>query len=287
MKKPRIAIFVLLLLCLLAVSASLSIVSATEYGAGVFCPNNYQPLPYPLGAGDTVHELKLTFDACEYIRMYYENVYDGYVYLLWGDTDPKTFPFEPHVTSVMFFDALDDLENSNEKVSIFSKGHCCPWGSGSSNHLQLMMTLDWDPAHDADIWDHTNNCKTHFCFIWHCGTALHYPVPYPYADQYGPYGMPMCFTHRLDMRKYGSTGPAIFAGWIFLSPQFENYIRPGDVWQWAHLAVGIYWTMFHDRCSFGDALNIMSQQIWDRDFDSCPIHNNLTVFGNMNLGLLY
>jgi hypothetical protein len=283
MKKPRIAIFVLLLLCLLAVSALQPIVSATEHGAGVFCPNNWQPLPYPLGAGDTLNELWLSTTACECISEYLSDIYDGYVYFLWGDTDPKG----PYVTSTMFYDALDDLENSNEKVSIFSKGHCCPWGSGSSNHLQLMMTLDWDPAHDADIWLHTNKCKTHFCFIWHCGTALHYPVAPPYRDQYGPYGMPLCFTHRIDMNKYGSTGPAVFAGWIFLSPQFENYIPGDDVWQWAHLAVGIFACMRYAGYSLGVALNEMSNQIWGDNFNSCPIYNNLTVFGNMNMGLLY
>jgi hypothetical protein len=283
-----LTISVLLLLCLLLVSAFQSIginfVSAAEYGAGVFCPNNYSPDPFPYGAGDTEDELILSQLSLDYINDYLHTLYDGYVFYYWGDTDPDP-PRSPTVTSSTYYNTLNSLQNYNSKVTVVSKGHCVPWGDG--NHYKLLCTVNPDAAYDSTIWDYTGQCKTRFNFIWHCGTARSYPVSIYYIILYGPKGMPLCFTHNVAMSKYGGSGPCVFAGWDYQSPQFENKIPENDYWQWAQFAVGVFYYMRYYGWSLGTTLNQLSYWIYGVPFNYCPLYNDLVVWGNMNMVLTY
>ncbi len=287
MKKTRIAIRALLLLCLLSISVStgMQTVNAATYGSGVFCPNNYKPLPPPNGAGDTPYELYFSKLSCQYIRDYLDAIYDGYCFFYWGDTDPINPPTSPTVTSTTYYNTLDSLENYNSKVTIFSKGHCVPWGNGV--HYKLLCTVDPDAAPDATIFYHTNQAKCRFDFIWHCGTARSYPVAPPYRDYYGPIGMPLCFTHRVDMTKYGNSGPAVYLGWNLYSPQFEAEIPQNDDWQWAQFAVGFFYYMRYNGWSVGYTLDYLSLGIYGNFFVNSPLYNELVVWGNMNMDLTY
>jgi hypothetical protein len=150
-----------------------------------------------------------------------------------------------------------------------------------------LCTVNPDAATDNNIFLSTNQAKCRFDFIWHCGTTRSYPVAPPYRDSYGYIGMPLAFTHRVDMAKYGSSGPAVYAGWDWRSPQFENKIPQNNNWQWAQFAVGIFYYMRYNGWSLGYTLNQLSNWIYGVDFNYSPLYNDLVVWGNMNMGLSY
>lgn len=288
MKETRIAICALLLLGLLFGSASIGMqtVNAATYGAGVFCPNNYSSEPPPDGAGDTANELSLSKQTCQYIYNYLDAHYDGYCYFKYGDIVPPNPPSNPRVYPSTYYNTLAALEQSNSKVTIFSKGHCVPWGN--SVHYKLLCTDNPDAATDNNIFLSTNQAKCRFDFIWHCTTARSYPVAPPYQDYYGYIEMPLAFTHRVDMTKYGSSGPAVYAGWNWLSPQFENKIPQNNNWQWAQFAKNIFYYMHYNGWSLRGTLDTMAKWIYGSyDFLSSPLYNQLVVWGNMNMGLSY
>ncbi len=289
--KPKImSIGAILILCLLSIpvlSMGIQTASATNYGAGVFCPNNWSPDPPPNGAGDTANELSLTQQSCQYIYNYLDAHYDGTCYFYYGDTTPPNPPSNPRVYPSTYYNTLTTLEQSNNKVTVFSKGHCVPWGNGA--HYELLCTDNPDVATDNSIFLATNQAKCHFDFIWHCGTSRSYPVAYPYSDAYGYIGMPLAFTHRVDMTKYGTSGPAVYAGWDWTSPQFENRIPQNTNWQWAQFATAVFYYMHNNPTwSLGTTLNYLATTIYgSANFQSCPLNNQLVVWGNMNMVLSY
>jgi hypothetical protein len=282
-----ISIGALLLLSLLISVCSIGIqtVNAATYASGVFCPNNYSPEPPPQGAGDTVNELLLSKQSCQYIHNYLVAHYDGNCYFYYGDTDPLNPPSYPTVTSSTYYNTLAALEQSNSKVTIFSKGHCVPWGNGV--HYKLLCTINPDAALDDSIFLSTNQAKCRFDFIWHCGTARSYPVAPPYRDAYGYIGMPLAFAHNVAMAKYGGSGPCVFVGWNWRSPQFENLIPQNSNWRWADFAVDIFYYMHYYGWSLIYTLNTMSSWIYGQSFVSSPLYNDLIVWGNMNMVLSY
>jgi hypothetical protein len=289
MKKARIAICMLLLLGLLgsvSQSIGIQIVNAATYGSGVFCPNNWKPLPLPNGAGDTDYELWLSQQSCLYIHNYLNAQYDGSSYYYYGDIVPPNPPSNPRVYPSTYYNTLYALEQSNSKVTIFSKGHCVPWGNGI--HYKLLCTDDPDAATDNSIFLATNQAKCRFDFIWHCGTARSYPVAPPYQDYYGYIGMPLAFTHRIDMTKYGGSGPSVFLGWNWASPQFQDYITyVYPYWQWAQYAVAFYYYMHYYGFPVWYTLEYLSNWIYGTYFSNSPLHNALIVWGNMNMYLSY
>ncbi|MGD6809859.1 MAG: hypothetical protein ACQCN3_09195 [Candidatus Bathyarchaeia archaeon] len=289
MKTKIMSIGVLLILSLLSLpvlSLGIQPASAANYASGVFCPNNWSPAPPPDGAGDTGPELSLSQQACQYIHNYLNAHYDGVCYYYWGDTVPPNPPSNPRVYPSTYLNTLTSLEQANNKVTIFSKGHCVPWGSG--NHYKLLCTDNPDAATDNDIFLATNQAKCKFDFIWHCGTARSYPVAPPYRDADGYIGMPLAFTHNVALTKYGSSGVAVFAGWDWRSPQFENPIPENTDWQWAQFATGVFYYMHNNPTwSLGYTLNYLSSQIYGTSFQYSPLYNSLVVWGNMNMVLSY
>jgi hypothetical protein len=260
--------------------------NAANYGAGVFCPNNWQPAPFPNGAGDTLNELNITQQTCQLIYNYLNSYYDGTCYYYYGSLNPNQSPRNPAVTANTYNSTLRTLEQNNNKVAIFSKGHCTPWGNG--NHYRLMGTENTEAATDNDIFLATNLAKTKFDFIWHCGTTLSYPVAFPYQDAYGYIGLPLAFTHQTSMTKYGTSGSAVYLGWVYQSPQFENPIPQNTAWQFANFAEKVYWFMHKNPTwSLDYTLNYLSNAIYGTNFQYCPLYNSLVVWGNMNMVLKY
>lgn len=289
MNLKTMSIGALLILSLLAVSVpsmGIQTVNAANYASGVFCPNNWSPQPPPEGAGDTATELLLSQQSCQYIHNYLDAHYDGYCYFYWGDTVPPNPPSNPIVYSSTYYNTLVALEQNNNKVTIFSKGHCVPWGNGV--HYKLLCTDNPDAATDNSIFLATNQAKCRFDFIWHCGTARSYPVAPPYRDAYGYIGMPLAFTHNVAMTQYGSSGPCVYLGWNWASPQFENCIPQNTNWQWAQFAVGIFYYMHYNGWSLRYTLDTMANWIYGSyDFLSSPLNNQLIVWGNMSMTLSY
>jgi hypothetical protein len=278
-------LLILSLLSLFVLSMGMQTANAGNYAAGVFCPNNWSPQPPPYGAGDTLNELLLSQQTCQTIYNYLNAHYDGYCYYYYGDLDPTQPPHSPIVYSSTYYNTLTTLEQNNIKVTVFSKGHCVPWGSGV--HYKLLCTDNPDAATDASIFLATNQAKCKFDFIWHCGTARSYPVAPPYQDIDGHIGMPLAFTHRLDMTKYGSSGTAVYVGWDWRSPQFDEKILENQDWLWAGFAELIFYCMHYNNWSLHYTLDILSQSIYSVDFDQCPLYNSLIVWGNTNMYLSY
>ncbi|MEM0253112.1 MAG: hypothetical protein QXK78_00915 [Candidatus Bathyarchaeia archaeon] len=252
------------------------------YGSGVFCPNLYIP-ENPLG--DTYNEIVLPTYTCYYIAMYlWEHYYPGYCYFYYGDP----FDGDPVVTASTYSNTLYALEQSSDKVTVFSKGHCTPWGTYGV-HYQLLCTFYPDAAKDSiHIFPYTNQAKCRFCFIWHCGTARSYPVPPPYRDVDGPIGLPLAFTHNAAMTKYGTSGPCVYLGWIWLSPQFESEIPGHPPWQYAHFACYFFYRMHYYGLDVWYTLNYLAQEIYGiYDFESCPLYDSLIVWGNRYMTLNY
>lgn len=289
MKPKNMSIGVLLILSVLAIpflSLGIQPVNAANYAAGVFCPNNWSPEPFPDGAGDTLNELSLSNQFCQMIYNHLDAHYDGTCYYHYGDLNPTQPPHSPVVYASTYYNTLTALEQNNNKVSIFSKGHCVPWGNGV--HYKLLCTDDTEAATDNNIFLATNRAKNKFNFIWHCGTARSYPVAPPYSDAYGYIGIPLSFTHNVAMTKYGNSGPAVFAGWNWTSPQFETLIPENTLWNYANFAEKIYWFMHnYPTWSLGYTLNYLSNAVYGTDFQYCPRYNDLIVWGNMNMVLSY
>ncbi len=100
--------------------------------------------------------------------------------------------------------------------------------------------------------------------------------------------MPLAFTHRTDLTLYATTGAAVYLGWDFLSPQFENVIPENTLWQYAYFAEKVYWFMHnYPTWTVGYTLNYLSSAIYGTSFQHCPLYNDLIVWGNMNRVLSY
>jgi len=285
--KPKITVNVLLLILSVMSMGVIGIktVGAATYASGVFCPNNWSPEPPPYGAGDTANELWLSQQACQYIHNYLDAHYDGYCYFYWGDIEPPNPPSNPIVYSSTYYNTLNTLVQSNSKVTIFSKGHYVPWGNG--RHYKLLCTDNPDAATDNNIFLSFDEPRCRFNFIWHCGTARSYPVTPPYRDEYGYIGMPLAFTHNVAMEKYGNSGPCVFLGWNWRSPQFENIIPENEEWQWAQFAVAFFYYMHYYGWDVEFTLNQLSDWIYGTVFEDSPLYNDLIVWGNMEMTLSY
>jgi len=277
---------VLVLLSIIAASVPLSIGIQTVnayHGAGVFVPNNYIEDQWPW---DTPDEIDFSTTCGWYIYSYlfvhYWNGLGTPVYYKYGDP----FDYNPVVTPNTYMDMLDWLEDHSDKVTIFSKGHCSAWGYGYI-YRRLHCTIDYTYARDSiEIYPHTDQFKCRFNFIWHCGTTNTYPYWPPFPPD-GPPSMPFAFTHNLGMTEYGHSGPCVFAGWEWVSPQFFNVIPDHYPWQWGQLAVGVFYYMHNNYWSLGVALNYLSNLIYGVSFDSSPLYNDLMVLGNMDMTLNY
>lgn len=291
MRLIKISALLLLGILTFSVSSSFLIKSAKadECGWGVFLPNNV------IAGVDSEHEVYYSTVICNEIcwMLYYYYTtyhYSWYYQVACGSQQDPIHPGD-------YSTALDNLQTNNDKVTFFSKGHCVPWGY-SYWHRELLCTLasfnpdNGEEAKDSyDIWPYTGEFKNRFSFIWHCGTADQYPQGPPYQDPYGlKYGMPFCFTHNMAMDYYGSSGSYVYLGWISTSPQFDCFIpyqTEGTVW-WFHFAYYFFYSLIYEQyLSVMDALNILSNWIWDEPFNESPYYGHLIVWGNGNMGLSY
>ncbi len=191
MKLKATTIGVLLLLSLLSISAisaiGISPVSAYQ-GSGVFCPNNYIPDQWPW---DTPDEVVFSTQCCYYIYTYlYDHYYGGQNLFVYGD--PIWYSVPP-VTASTYMDYLDYLEDYSDAVTIFSKGHCTPWGYGGI-YRQLLCTYDEVARDSIEIYPHTDQFKCRFDFIWHCGTANTYPYWPPFPPDGPPWNAICIYT---------------------------------------------------------------------------------------------
>jgi hypothetical protein len=263
-------------------SIGISTVSA-NYGSAVFCPNRYIEADPP---GDTPNEIALSTYVCYYIAGFlWEHYYPGDSYFMYGMPDGSVSPVVPQSYTII----LDALESSSDKVTVFSKGHCTPWGY-NYQHYQLLCTYPEDGAarDSIHIWPGTDQGKCRFDFIWHCGTARSYPLSPPYTDIDGPIGLPFCFTHNVGMTKYGNSGSFVYTGWNWESPQFEDTIPENGYYVWADLALSIFYNMhYNSYLSLGDTLNGLSWTLYGEGFVDSPLYDDLIVWGNMGMTLNY
>ncbi|MEM2082062.1 MAG: hypothetical protein QW744_07335 [Candidatus Bathyarchaeia archaeon] len=283
MKLKVIATGTLLLLSILVALLVQCIVIDTVnayYGAGVFCPNNYISNQWPW---DTPDEINFSTTCCWYISAYlFSHYYPGQVYYKYGDP----FDNDPIVTPDTYMDCLDYLEEQYSAVTVFSKGHCSPWGYGGL-YRRLHCTINGTYARDSiEIYPHTDQFKCRFNFIWHCGTTNSYPYWPPFPPD-GPPSMPFAFTHNLGMTEYGNSGSCVFAGWDYASPQFYTVIPDHYPWQWGQLAVAVFYYMHYNYWSLGYTLNYLSNLIYGVNFNQSPLYNELIVLGNMDMPLNY
>jgi hypothetical protein len=111
-------------------------------------------------------------------------------------------------------------------------------------------------------------------------------VYYPYYDADGYIGLPFCFTHNVAMTEYGDTGPCVYLGWDWLSPQFESLTPQNPNWNYAEFAC-YFFDLMHAGGTVTYALNGVSMAIYGTPFPACPDYNSLIVLGNQNMPLTY
>jgi hypothetical protein len=279
MKKTRIAICALLLLCLLVCSTTQQVL-AINVGSGIFCPNTY--IPPPLGF-DTPNEIALSTATCYSIKDLLSTEYQGGAYLV---INCSTNGYK----SILLM-----LKNYFDKAVVFSKGHRGQSGTTwytnpkSTNHFSLMEhnpdgvgLIDYSNDY-PDVWDCTSESKNTFTFIWHCMTAEKYPEGIT-PDYYGPYGMPYCWTHNDDpMNKYSDTGSTVYLGWVGQSYQFETTVRGAfDYADYAHH----FWLFMCMGYTVEQTLNGLAYYItWQYPFVTSDLYDKLVVWGNWKMPL--
>lgn len=278
MKKTRIAIYISLLLCFavfsIEQSISKSVVSATT-GQAVFCPNNFQP------GLDTQNEISLSTATCTWIAslLASRSTYGCYL--------------EIDTTVSEYISVLDTLNTWFNPEIVFSKGHNPPWSQGA-DHYYLVDHNGAQVRDSIEIWPHTSE-KFQFVFLWHCATAESYPSNY---DEDGWQGHAMCWTHDNTMVpfSYPWYGEKVFIGWDagydmeHKSPQFEA--QAIGVWNYAHVAYLFWYAMVDLDCSVYEALNYVTNQVWNIDFFGSSLcsgtddYGGLVVYGNFYFGHL-
>jgi hypothetical protein len=99
--------------------------------------------------------------------------------------------------------------------------------------------------------------------------------------------MPFCFTHNLGMTQYGNSGPCVFIGWDWTSPQFENTDPQNNYWQWAQIATAIFYYMHYNYWSLSTTLDQLSLSVYGTYIANIRLYNDLVVWGNMDMALYY
>jgi hypothetical protein len=282
----KISVLLLMSLLILSGFGSLFIqnAKADDYGYAVFNPNCV------IEDVDSTNEVYYTNVICGYIYDMLDSFYVGGTHHYWfyGSEQQPVHPSN-------YSDILETLQDYCDWVTVFSKGHCVPWGY-AWHHRELLGTLSsFDPPNgeqvkdSVDIWPHTDGgypSKNRFSFIWHCGTADMYPLSPPYEDIDGPIGMPFCFTHNVAMNYYGTSGSYAYLGWNGTSPQFDCLI-PDQAWQgwyWSHFAYYFfYWAVQYN--SIWATLNELSWEIYGNNFQFTPLNGYLIVWGNRDMYL--
>lgn len=263
-----------LLLNLIALSApqiiSRNIASATV-GQAVFCPNNYQP------TADQDGELELANLTCIYIVDMLDN------------RGPNCY-YSCNTTVSTYRTILAILNNYFEDNVVFSKGHRgLPYNvsHGNTNHISLLDNIGDDLIDHSDIFSRTSS-ENYITFIWHCETAEKYQTGTILQDNFGPYGMPYCWTHNQWLYCWGNSGNQVFLGWADTlqkqgSPQF---LDPAEgAFNYAHVAY-YFWYYMCDGDSVEDALDHTAQTIFgDANYLASPLKDWLVVWGDRTVEL--
>jgi hypothetical protein len=124
---------------------------AYDYGYAVFNPNCF------VNGVDSSNEIDYTDVICGDIDAFLNNFYGSIYYHYWchGSEDSPVYPSD-------YTDTLETLQDYCTWVTVFSKGHCVPWGY-NFDHRELLCTLSsFDPPNgqqvkdSTDIWPHTD-----------------------------------------------------------------------------------------------------------------------------------
>jgi hypothetical protein len=112
-----------------------------------------------------------------------------------------------------------------------------------------------------------------------------YPVSSPYYDADGYIGMPLCWTHNVDMDYYGTSGDYVYLGFTGTSPQFDSLMPSAyGEWYWFHLAY-FFFDIATQHNSIIATLNYLSWEIYGTSFTGTPLYNYLIIWGNQNMYL--
>lgn len=252
----------------------LTTVYAYDGGTAVFCPNNV------VEELDTTYEIWLSTQTCDAIH----DMISAY-----GDNDLNYF-YLNSTSNLRWGLTINTLKTNTNHATIFSKGHCVPWGDdnippyGTGDHFAL-LDHDGDYAEDNDhIYAYSSGNENYFVFIWHCGTALSYPSA---EDDDGYYGMPYAFTRDNDMDWYGSSGDYVVMAWDWQSPQFESQVSwqyPNYNWTYAHYAYLVF-DYLCDGYSIGESVNYVSWYLGTCSFYDSGEWGELIGWGNGYLDL--
>jgi hypothetical protein len=153
---------------------------------------------------------------------------------------------------------------------------------------------------DYDIYPRTSSKNVH-TFIWHCQTAINPDGTNP--DACGYRGLPVAFTHNINIAKWSDSGSQVYLGWndkqdlwaynftsqqyyivtigggtTVGSPQYEWGINPN--YNYANVAATYYYRMGQGY-STAYALILMSYAVYGTSFENTNLANWLEVYGNM------
>lgn len=205
MKKAKILVS-LLLISLLAFS-TMQLISG-NFASASTCAANFLPTYYVAGT-DTPNEITLSHSVANYIVSVLNSKYPIYDYR------------DSACTGNNYKTILSALQNYDNAV-IYSKGHrnakTCDYGN---THYGLIMN-DSTTVWDYDIYPRTSSKNVH-SFIWHCQTAIMPTGTNP--DACGYRGLPIAFTHNLNIPRWGSTGSQVYLGWTDSVPPYP-YPQP-------------------------------------------------------------
>ena len=264
MKKIRLTIFSLLVLCLFLCS-SLQSVSAIIVGSAVFCPNNYIPPPEWY---DTEYEIQLSTAYCTAINTMLSSKYGGLCYL------------RINATRNQYTSTLGYLKSACDQIVVFSKGHRGIEYEPPFYHITLIDHSGVNVVDDDHIYPNTDYSKNTVTFIWHCQTSDYYPPISP-----AKYGMPYCWTHDYTMQPYVTYGDHIYLGWVGQSPQFETSINAQ--YKFAEVAAWFWYNMC-DGDNVLESLNNLAYRIWGEQYFTdteliyeTDYHGPLKPYGNM------
>ena len=216
MKRKAVIIGVLLLLSVLVASAPQLFGEKTVKAlnaAVIYTPN------YWVGGVDYGDELTYTSQCANTIM----NLFSTYGYNYgWLYNCQNSY-----ATASSYSSHTQYAESHYDKVAVFSKGHCVPFGAdnrapwGVGDHFKLLDHYGNGVRDSYEIYPYTQG-KHRFVYLWHCGTAFSYPTSY---DGDGYTGMAYCWTRDNGMSLYGyssSSGTHVFIGFCNYSHQYRD-----------------------------------------------------------------
>lgn len=286
--KKRTTFVSLLLIGVLTLSATPLIFG--NFASASTCAANFLPTNFQIWV-DTANEYTLSHSTANYIVSVLNSRYPIFDYR------------DSSCTGNNFKTILSSLQSYDTAV-IYSKGHrdadTCSYGNA---HYGLIMN-DSTTVWDTEIYPRTSSKNVH-TFIWHCQTGIKPPGTNP--DACGYRGLPVAFTHNVNIDTWDDSGDQVYLGWydkqplwaynftsqqyyqvtinggtLVGSPQYEWGINPN--YNYANVA-GTYYYRMGQGDSTVEALIEMAYIVYGNDFQYTNLANWLVVWGDMYTAL--